>query len=415
MSMNCNFPKNKNLLDCEATMLEPIYIIAVQKTIDQISTPNKVDELLVVANNIGLTHKEFIIDPLSAGWNTPLTADHFRSGNSPLEAIEVACQQLRNEVVDIIIVSGEDNLKTGYTSQTRHEMMEIYPDLTLLEAYTKLAKAWCQVHKISTDGFIDLSKRLFDNYSKTYTESLPKGNINESRYTPPDDKWFRFVTDLFRGVDCANPVIDYSGKIMLTTKSIAEKLISFKQQHLDSLCLQSETKPIVGSVSSAIANPQNRSPQIKPNTKLIKIEGIITSSLSITSGIDNIPEIAQYDHLRQVFESACKAADIDFIQLFKNNQAYLEVYTCFPVVPLAFLYATGLATNLGDIEAIINNYLLTVTGGMNLAKAPWNLPVLRAIITLYHKLQQNDEITVAGVHGNGGLGEKQGFMILKAE
>ena len=384
-------------------MSELIYIITTQQTVDQTSTPNDVDELLAVANNAGFTSRVLYIDPLSAGWNSPLATDHFRSGNSPLEAIEIACQQLRDGIVDIVVISGEDNLKTGYTSKMRREMMEIYPDLTLLEAYTQLAKTWCQLHKMSSDEFIELSKQLFDNYSKTYTELMPDDNLRHtihiyagtnntnSNYvipakagihnitcSTPDDRWFEFVTDLFRGVDCANPVIDYVGKIMLATRTVAEKLISSGEQ-------------------------------------LVEVAGIGTRTLPLISGINDIPEIAKYNHLRQSFELACESANIDFIQLFKDNKAYLEVYTCFPVVPLAFLYATGMVANLEDTEEFISNYQLTVTGGMNLAKAPWNLPVLRAIIALYDKLQQSDKISVAGVHGNGGLGEKQGFMILKAQ
>lgn len=320
----------------------PIYLIAVQQA---------VDELLATSYDLQLTHKTFTIDPLSAGWNTPLLENHFRSGNGPLEAIEIACQQLREHKSDLIIISGEDYLKTGYTPEARRAFMEIYPGSTLLNAYTQLAEEWCLLHHIHTDDFKNLAQRLFENYSKTYSGILP------------DQNWFEFVTPLFRGVDCANPVIDFSGKILLARQDVALKL------------------------------------SIK---KWVEIAGIATKQVEKK-------EIVHYRHLHSVFESACQQAHINF----NLNQAYLEVYTCFPIVPIAFLYATGLAKSLEDAKKIIRDYPLTITGGMNLAKAPWNLPVLRTIIAMYEKLLQDDGISIAGVHGNGGLGERQGFMVLK--
>jgi hypothetical protein len=81
-------------------------------------------------------------------------------------------------------------------------------------------------------------------------------------------------------------------------------------------------------------------------------------------------------------------------------------------VPLAFLLATKICHNISDIQDTIINYPLTITGGMNLAKAPWNNPVLRAMIEMNTLLQQNNTPNIPGIHGNGGLGEKQRFLIL---
>jgi hypothetical protein len=55
---------------------------------------------------------------------------------------------------------------------------------------------------------------------------------------------------------------------------------------------------------------------------------------------------------------------------------------------------------------------VTVTGGMNLARAPWNNPALNALIVMCERLNAGSA-TMGAVHGNGGLGYKQGFAILQ--
>jgi hypothetical protein len=245
--------------------------------------------------------------------------------------------------------------------------MEIYPEIPLPEAYTKLALTWARLHNLTTDNFISIATQLFENYSHTYSKL--------SQMPELDLKWLQFITTLFRGIDCANPVTDFSGRIVLAQKHILEKLK---------------------------LNINNR----------IAIKGIAVNKTE-NSGLNAIDEIAKYSHLKEAIANACKMAQQDFTQLFKQQKAYLEVYTCFPIVPLAFLYASGLATTYAEAITIIDKYPLTITGGMNLAKGAWNQPVLRAIIAMVQKLQQDSNITLGGIHGNGGLGEKQGFLILE--
>ena len=64
-----------------------------------------------------------------------------------------------------------------------------------------------------------------------------------------------------------------------------------------------------------------------------------------------------------------------------------------------------------EISEFLNEHTITVTGGMNLARAPWNNPALNGLITMYHRLCSGTE-TYGMVHGNGGLGYRQGVALV---
>lgn len=354
-------------------MEKAVFIVAAKDlspfpTIDLVyNQSNNIDTVLKHSSKFRIKYLE--IDQLRSGWYTPVLPNHFRSGNGPLLALENAYNELTQGNADIVVISGCDNLKSEYTATERHKMMAIYPDLSLPQAYTNLAKLWCVRQNITEQEFVSLSAKLFDNYAKTYA-----ANTGYDPNNLVDKKWFEFITKLFRGVDCANPVADFSGKIVLTTTEIIDKL----------------------KLEESL---------------IIEIAGI--ANVAVNSGPEGINEIVSFSHLAQAYKQACAMACIDFTSIFKQHQAFLEVYTCFPVIPLAFIYESAIATNIVEVEKLLDEYPITVTGGMNLAKAPWNLPVLRSIIVMYHKLLTNPDIAYAGIHGNGGLGEKQGFLLLK--
>src|SRR3990167_1000073 len=354
-------------LEKKLDMHRAIYLLAAEQIIDGQGSLEVINNLEKKAKLQGLHCLAYTIAPLSTDWDALLPSNAFRSGNGPLEALAQAYQHLKTHPLDVITISGKDNLKTGYSRQQRHKLMEIYPGTSLPEAYTRLANDWCRIHQFDKTTFIKLRDSLFKNYYQTYAIT---SNLL------PEKKWFELVTTLFRGVDCANPVMDYDGKVVVATAQAVAKL-----------------------------NLAQR---------LVEIKGISVQKTK-SSGLAGLSEIAGYKHLQRAFLNTCQQAKINFIEQFKNHQAYLEVYTCFPVVPLAFLFASGMAADSAACEAIIKQYPLTFTGGMNLAKGPWNNPVLRAMITLYKKFQQADALLIGGIHGNGGLGEKQGFALLGVE
>ena len=342
-----------------------MFILAADQIINEVGDFIQTDQVIHQAKTHNLKTTLLTIDPLSAGWHTPIEANHFRSGNSPIAACEYAKKLLNDGLADCVIIEGNDPLKSGYGRLERQAMMEIYQDSSLIELYTQLAKNWCKKVGLSFDEFTKLSENLFENYYQTF--------YHKTGQSRPNKKWFQFLTPLFRGVDCANPIIDYHGRMIL-----------------------GERKAI-----------QTLGLKIKD---LIEIKGVSTQ---------NIPEenltptrIVAYRHLTHAYQFACKEANINFAMLFKSNQALLEVYTCFPIVPLAFLLATKICHDISDLQDTIKNYPLTITGGMNLAKGPWNNPVLHTIIDMNTLLHQANTPNIAGIHGNGGLGEKQGFLIL---
>ena len=57
---------------------------------------------------------ELIIDPLSAGWQTPVETNHFRSGCAPLMALDVANHLIAEGDSDVVIIRGKDVLRSGY-------------------------------------------------------------------------------------------------------------------------------------------------------------------------------------------------------------------------------------------------------------------------------------------------------------
>ncbi len=348
------------------TILKNIFIIAAQGTIDNEILYGEVDQLRIKAKQLGLTEISLQIDPLRVGWDTPILNHHFRSGNGPLEAIGKGIELLETGLCDFVVISGEDKLRSSYTKEERNQMMQIYQNTSLTELYTKLASLWCKMNHLSHDDFILLADLLFQNYYRSYSNYY-------SKTQHPDSKWFNFITKLFRGVDCANPLADFSGMLILANNNTINKL---------GLSCRS----------------------------CIKIKGFSTQTIDEP----NINKIVSYEHLHLAYTKACNIAKLDFLNLFLKKKAYLEIYTCFPIVPLAFLFRLNFTCDLQSTIDLLANYPITLAGGMNLAKAPWNNPVLVTIIRIYHQLKQPNSLNFAGIHSNGGLGEKQGFLILEA-
>ena len=244
--------------------------------------------------------------------------------------------------------------------------MAIYGEDHLLpQAYTELALSFMGKVGITEGEFRRLAELLFDNYSRT---ARRKGYI-----TPPEARWFQPITALFRGVDCANPVVDFTGRLILCSDEAAD--------------------------ACGI-----------PLGKRVSIAGIGLSELR-GDGPQFIDEIAAFGHLEAAFRQACRQAEWDFASLFLAGEALLDAYTCYPVVPLAFLLSSRIAPCPDAIPELLQRFEITVTGGMNLARAAWNNPCLHALIAMYEELAKG-AFSLGAVHGNGGLGYKQGVALL---
>ncbi len=347
--------------------MKEAYIISAARKINGSGDTSEFDKVISMIRNIGEEPLELIIDPLGVHWNDPIEENHFRSGCAPIQAIARARETIQNGTAKAVVIEGNEPLKTGYERDKRHRLMRIYgDDYTLPEAYNDVAKAFISRNAITEVEFKHLANLLFENYQKTFQRTHPAPAL--------DDRWFDPLTTLFRGVDCANPLIDFSGKLLICSESLAESI----------------------GVS---------------DHRLVRIAGV---GLGYTGdGKNNVTSIAAYDHLKVAYGIACQQANVDFAAEFKAGKALLEAYTCYPIVPMAFLLASEIASSAKDIPEILNKYEITVTGGMNLARAAWNNPSLNALITMY-QLLTTGHIKIAAVQGNGGMGFSQGVAILRS-
>lgn len=340
-------------------------ILATGRIIDGKGSLDSVDSCVEKIKSAGMTVRELIIEPLSSGWHTPVPVNHFRSGCSPITALAWAKELIESRLSHAVLIHGRDNLKTGYTREQRMEHMDIYPgDFSIPEGYTQLAYSFMKEYKISEKDFRDIAAALFENYLNTFRK-----NGNEISESP---KWKEPLTSLFRMCDCANPNIDFDGKILIGNYDCAEL--------------------------------------IKPDEPVY----LAGAGLGSTEGDGKawIHEIAKFRHMKNAYIHACSQAQVDFKQMFLDNNAYLEVYTCYPVIPLAFLLTSGIAESVYDIKRILDTNEVTITGGMNLARAPWDNPALNAFISACEKIRTG-LVKTACIHGNGGLGYKQGVAIIR--
>ncbi len=345
-------------------------IIAAEKAIDGQGEMSEVANLQQRIQSLGVSPEPLFIDPLSTGWNSPIQPNHFRSGCAPIAALQRAHYLITVDGADAVLVSGNEPLKTGYSREQRLQLMSIYgEDYPLTQAYDELADRFIGKQKISTDMFLRCRDGLFENYQRTYVDLHVEGVG-----ALPEARWFEPLTANFRGVDCANPLIDFQGKVLLVSDRLADRLA------ID-------------------------------NSKRIVLAGVQVQRTA-GDGQQYIEEISSFNHLRQAYQDCCEQAQVDFVSLFKARKALLEVYSCYPVVPMAFMLASRLISCLPELPELLKQYAVTVSGGMNLAKAPWNNAALSGLISLCQELKTGPQ-KVALLHGNGGLGYRQGVAILK--
>ncbi len=346
-----------------------ILIVAADSIVDGRGDHQRSNILLSEVKARGIPITEYIIDPLKVGWGSPTKENHFRSGCAPVLALDEAVSVLKQNPDVCVVVKGQDFLRSQYSSAERRRLMRVYQGMEIYEAYDYLAKEYTKKVGFSASEFKLIAEALFENYKRTFLEK--KGRDG---FPLPARRWYDFVTELFRGVDCANPVIDFSGKLVLVSSSLVKEL---PEQY----------------------------------RRGISVKAVATEVLDF-DGPDYVLELAEYGHLKRVFERTLDETGINFRRMFLDRKLLVELYTCFPVVPLAFLLETGLASNFAEVMDIIENIPLTVTGGMNLGRAPWNNPVLNSVIQICEKLEEDQ---IGACHGNGGLGYAQGFCLLEKE
>ncbi len=340
-----------------------IQIIAGDRIQDGIGSHAESEKLISRAKKMNLRVHTLEIVTLAKRWEDKLSPNEFKSGASAMAAIEKARSLLAKKKVDLVVIQGRDFLKSEYDRREREKFMRLYEGkFTPLDGYDRLVPLFLKHHKLSEEYFFIIRDALFKNYLKTF-----KGEL-------PDSRWLRPLTKFFRGVDCANPNVDYSGQIVLATEKTADRLKI-------------------------------------PEKKRVTILGNAFTKLSV-DGLESLPKIAPYLHLRRTINKALGEAKINFPKEFLKKCALLDAYTCYPVVPMGLILRLGLVKKLNDIPELLENYEVTVTGGLNLGKAAWNLTSLNGIIVMREKLLSSRRHRFGLVHGNGSLGNQQGITLL---
>jgi hypothetical protein len=309
------------------------------------------------------------IAPMSFGWHAPLPDGYLKSACAPIEGLISGGQRIAAGELDAVMIHGSDQIKSEFADKPaeRHRLMQAYGGRTFVEAFDDVAAAFRERMSISIDVFDELADCLFENYWATWTGLEPSASR-------PDEKWFSKITPHFRGVDCANPSIDFEGALLVTTKDRA---------------------------FAAGFDP----------ARSVLVKGLALKQCC-EDGIEHVSEIVTYDHLKTAYTQACAQANVDVGQLMLDGRARIEIYSCFPVVPIGFLLATGLAADAHDIKQLLRHHPVTITGGLNLGRAPWNNSTLSAMVHATEMVREGTP--VIGVHSNAALGYKQGFAVLGA-
>ena len=94
-------------------------ILATGRIIDGNGGFEAVNSSIEKIKQKGMTIRELIIEPLNAGWDTPVEINHFRSGCSPVAALTWAKELIENRFCNAVIIHGKDYLKSEYTKEKR--------------------------------------------------------------------------------------------------------------------------------------------------------------------------------------------------------------------------------------------------------------------------------------------------------
>jgi hypothetical protein len=294
----------------------------------------------------------------------------FQSGCAPILALARAREVLTEGAADAVVIRGDEPLRTGYDRPERRRLMQVYGDTSIPEVYTRLAHLQRERLGLEVLAYQRLAEALFANYARTAGR---RGLATTSAHGQ------EAATSLFRLADCANPNLDFRGAVLLGGPRAAQVL----------------HRPVEG---------------------LTRLLGVAVEL--VADGPEHLGAIVDYAHLARAYRSACDQAGLDFAARFHAGEALLEAYTCFPPPVIGLLLATRIAPDPASLEPVLARREVTVTGGMNLAGAPWNNPALHALIVLLERLDAQAPRTArAGiglVHGNGGVGGYQGVAIVGA-
>lgn len=300
----------------------------------------------------------------------------YKSGASPIQALADAEELIKNGLYDAVLIFGHELLLTNRKLYGKDEVtkaMSLFENHSIIQCYHEMARTLGRELELTEHQLIDLFDQLFGNYHKTYKQ-LAGDEVSSNRGRRLDV----LGADLFKLTDCANPNIDFSGGIILVNEDTAQSL---------SIAEENQIKVRSARYSMMAGSPENIHQIVGQKNRL-------------------------FPHLQKAFFQVQHHSRVQMADEWKNRNLFLEVYTCYPPVPIAFLLSTGMIADINELPDFLAEYEITITGGMNFAKAPWNNPALNAVIGMVQKLKENTR-SYGLVHGNGGIGEIQGVVLLE--
>jgi hypothetical protein len=94
-----------------------MYILVAERFVDVVERDSAVlVSIAELRKPRRLSLAKLIIDPLSAGWDTPRETHHFRTGCGPLEALATAKELLASEY-DWALIEGIEPLHSAYAHE----------------------------------------------------------------------------------------------------------------------------------------------------------------------------------------------------------------------------------------------------------------------------------------------------------
>ncbi len=300
----------------------------------------------------------------------------YRTGASPIHALHDARLLVDHGLYDAVFIFGYEPLQSNrkrYGREAVMQAMDIFKGINLLSCYNGLAQLMCKKLGMSERDFIHLADLLYENYSRTYLRLHPQGKL------PPRGPFMAEAgAPLFRLTDCANPNLDFAAGIIVASPQAADTLGVPAARRLDILSTHS---------AMVEASPHN-------------LAGIVGGPGRL------------FPHLQQLFVALQQESGLNPVGEWQRQNLLLDVYTCYPPIPLAFLLVGGFATSIEQLAPLLAAVEITTDGGLNLGGAPWNNPVLASLADM-PALLAREKASLALVHGNGGIGEAQALALLQ--
>jgi hypothetical protein len=347
-----------------------IRVIAAARIVDGAGSLAETSALEQRIERAGMKAVRVEVAAMRHGWNQPLPDHVIKCACAPLIAIERHRDALTSGALDALIVYGKDHVRSEFEGRTveRNRLFQVYQGKTFLDGYQRLGELLLARWGIDRASFLRLAEQLYANYARTWERKTG---------APPriDPRWLANVSGLYRGVDCANPNTDFEGCVILASDVAADRL------------------------------------QVPPEAR-VEVAGC-SVQVGGADGIDAAAAYIDFAHLTRAYEAVCRQAGADFVAEFLRGRALLETYTCYPVVPLAFLLSTGMVGGIDQLGEFLERHEITITGGLNLARAPANNTTLSALVEVVAELRDRRRPGLAGVHSVCALGYQQAFALLR--